>query len=236
VFFSYRPFARLSPEHPDRQRRIRIDLPQGCGDRCALHDKFSGHGFTRGTGAYIYRNLSRFYYYRNSPRARCADWSNASNRNGFFGRVFLTVLPIILAKMVFSGVSAYLYSSSPCIAFLAFVGLLPLAIFKLLLIAAVTLHGKSGLAAYKSCWRLIKKEWRNIFSEYITSVTIMTALACPIYFSILLFFRTQVIEVPIVGAVFADLLYLWVMIEMTLLFNSLVRSKISDSLGVSKEE
>ncbi len=147
----------------------------------------------------------------------------------FFWKALLTILPIILVKMLLSGTSSMLTKSSACLALLWLLPIFFLTIFELLLIVSVSLRGEHGWKAYASCWILSRNNWWRLISEYITSVIVIVALACPLYLPIFLFFRSKIVELPLLTGIIGDLLYLWVIIEMVLRFLDIERNKTTAS-------
>jgi hypothetical protein len=152
-----------------------------------------------------------------------------------YWRAFLTVLPIILVKMLFSGTSSISMASSACLALILLFPTLFLAIFELLLVAAVSLRGEHAWKAYASCWNLAKNNWWRLISEYITSVIVIIVLACPIYLPIILIFGSNISKMPLFTGIIGDLLYLWVIIEMVLRFLDIERNKATSSEKNSAE-
>jgi hypothetical protein len=152
-----------------------------------------------------------------------------------FWKALLTVLPIILAKMLLSGFSSVLMESSACLSLLILFPILFLTIFELFLVTTVSLRGEHGCKTYTTCWYLAKDDWWKLITEYITSVIVIVALACPIYLPIIWIFRSDIARLPGTSSFIGDLLYLWVIIEMVLRFLAIERSKAIPSQGISEQ-
>jgi hypothetical protein len=146
---------------------------------------------------------------------------------GKFGKALIILLPLMLGKLLFFGVASALIPSSYCWALILLAPILFLTIFELLLLTAFSLRWETNWKTYIYCWNLARHEWGRIIAEYITSIIVIAVLACPVYLPIILILRNNIVRLPALSGIISDFLFLWVIIEMILLFLNLRISRDS---------
>jgi hypothetical protein len=148
---------------------------------------------------------------------------------GKLGRIYFLLLPILLIEILFITIIPVMKNTLALIVIFLFLIIFLLKIFEFLLIPAASLRDLPDWKLYRNTWNLSKGNWWRILSVYIESNIIIMVFACPLYIPmILLLNQINEIASPYVGII-ADVLYMWVIIEMVLLYLDLERKKSAES-------
>jgi hypothetical protein len=132
-----------------------------------------------------------------------------------FLKISLLGLPVIGMEIL----------AAPLLAIFLLITIFLLRVFAFLVIPAVSLRHILGWKAYAYSWNLARNNWWRLISLYIESNTVILVIACPLYLTIqFLITHSYRMALPYLG-IMADLLYLWVMVEMILLYLDIESAK-----------
>jgi hypothetical protein len=140
-------------------------------------------------------------------------------------KISLTGLPVIGMEILAFIFIQLLINAAPLLAVFLLITIFLLRVFAFLVIPAVSLRHISGWKAYAYSWNLARNNWWRLISLYIESNTVILVIACPIYLSIQFFItHSYQVALPYLG-IMTDLLYLWVIVEMILLYLDIESAK-----------